>query len=331
MNDLFKNKRRKYFNIYDDWVFHYMFSKDTAESKQALIALLNVILERQNDPIIDIQIKDPGFYGESNEDKDSILDIKAETDANEILDIEVQNQNLLHYPDRSVFYGGRMVNSALEKGEKYGKMKKSIVISIVNGTLFPDTDKLHTIFRLREIETGIQLSDRLELHFIELGKVQPNKPVEDMDSIEKLAAYVKYAGDETKENYVQSLIQEGGDAIKMAEHLFKELTEDEIAYERRERKLKFEHDYVTAMDHAKTVGHEQGLAEGLSQGLAEGAALNQISIVCKMFKKGRSTSEIAEILDMDFNYIQRICSISQKDSLNFNAEAIYQALKESEQ
>lgn len=38
MKSLFENERRSYFNIYDDWVFHYIFSRDTEESKQALIA-----------------------------------------------------------------------------------------------------------------------------------------------------------------------------------------------------------------------------------------------------------------------------------------------------
>ena len=104
MKSLFSNERRRYFNIYDDWVFHYIFSRDTEESKQALIAVLNVILQRESDPIIDIQIKDPGFYGERDEDKDSVLDIKALTNSNEIIDIEVQNKNLSFYCDRSTIF-----------------------------------------------------------------------------------------------------------------------------------------------------------------------------------------------------------------------------------
>lgn len=319
MKSLFENERRSYFNIYDDWVFHYIFSRDTEESKQALMAVLNVILQREDDPIIDIQIKDPDFYGERDDDKDSILDIKALTNSNEIIDIEVQNKNLTFFCDRSVYYGGRLVNSALEKGEDYDKIKKSIVISIVNGTLFPETKKLHTIFRLREIDDGIQLSDRLELHFLELSKVPLGKPVEQLDPVEKLAAYFKYASDKTKEDYVQSLIQYGGEAIRMTEQLFRDLTEDEIAYERRERKLKFEFDHNTELVHAR------------KEGLEKGEMLKLIQLVCKKLAKNKSVQEIASDLEEDPACIQRICTAARGSAPDYDIEEIYKRFNRTQQ
>lgn len=319
MKSLFENERRSYFNIYDDWVFHYIFSRDTEESKQALMAVLNVILQREDDPIIDIQIKDPDFYGERDDDKDSILDIKALTNSNEIIDIEVQNKNLAFFCDRSVYYGGRLVNSALEKGEDYDKIKKSIVISIVNGTLFPETKKLHTIFRLREIDDGIQLSDRLELHFLELSKVPLDKPVEQLDPVEKLAAYFKYASDKTKEDYVQSLIQYGGEAIRMTERLFRDLTEDEIAYERRERKLKFEFDHNTELVHAR------------KEGLEKGEMLKLIQLVCKKLAKNKSVQEIASDLEEDPACIQRICTAARGSAPDYDIEEIYKRFNRTQQ
>lgn len=312
MKSLFENERRSYFNIYDDWVFHYIFGRDTEESKRALIAVLNVILQREDDPIINIQIKDPDFYGEHDDDKDSILDIKALTNSDEIIDIEVQNKNLAFYCDRSVYYGGRLVNSALEKGEDYDKMKKSIVISIVNGTLFPETKKLHTIFRLREIDDDIQLSDRLELHFLELSKVPLDKPVEQLEPVEKLAAYFKYASDKTKEDYVQSLIQYGGEAIRMTERLFRDLTEDEIAYERRERKLKFEFDHNTELVHAR------------KEGLEKGEMLKLIQLVCKKLAKNKSVQEIASDLEEDPACIQRVCTAAKGSAPDYDIEEIYE-------
>lgn len=318
MKSLFANDRRRYFNIYDDWVFHYIFSRDTEECKQALIAVLNVILQRETDPIIDIQIKDPGFYGDHDDDKDSVLDIKALTSSNEIIDIEVQNKNLSFYCDRSVYYGGRLVNSALEKGEKYDKMKKSIVISIVNGTLFPETEKLHTVFRLREVEDGIQLSDRLELHFLELGKILPNTPVDHLDPVEKLAAYLKFAGDEKKEDYIQNLIQSGGDAIKMTEQLFRALTEDEIAYERNERKLKFELDRNTELSLAKK--------EGIEQGIEQGEELTLIKLVCRKLAKNKSVSQIASELDEDPIHIHKVCTAAKGFAPNYDITEIYEKL-----
>ena len=63
MPSLFENSERKYYSLCEDWTFHYVFSKDTEESRQALMGLLNVILDRKADPIIQIKILNPIYYG----------------------------------------------------------------------------------------------------------------------------------------------------------------------------------------------------------------------------------------------------------------------------
>ncbi|MCI5687961.1 MAG: Rpn family recombination-promoting nuclease/putative transposase [Emergencia sp.] len=242
---LFENARRGAFNFYDDWVFHYIFSKDAKENKKALIAIINVILDRKADPIEEIQIMNPYIYGEKPYMKGAVLDIKAQTTMGELLDIEMQNGNLDFYTNRSVFYCGKLINLSLEKGEDYDKMKKSIVISIVKGNIFPQTKKLHSTFYFMENEEHFRLSEAAEIHFVELEKVDTRKPIDEMEPLESLAAYMLFAGDQTQEMYVQDLIDRGGEAVIMAERLFKELTEDQIAFEMREQQIKTEHSIAT--------------------------------------------------------------------------------------
>ncbi|WP_160202619.1 MULTISPECIES: Rpn family recombination-promoting nuclease/putative transposase [Anaerotruncus] len=227
------------------WVFHYIFSRDAEENKQALIAIINVILGREADPIESIQIMNPYIYGEKPYMKGAVLDIKAQTSLGELLDIEMQNGNLEFYADRSVFYCGKLINLSLEKGEDYDKMKKSIVISIVKGNVLPQTKKLHSTFYFLESEEHFRLSETAEIHFVELEKVDVHKSIEEMDPLERLAAYMLFAGDRTQEMYVQDLIERGGEAVTMAERLFKELTEDQIAFEMREQQIKTEHALAT--------------------------------------------------------------------------------------
>ena len=59
-------------------------------------------------------------------------------------------------------------------------MKKSIVVSIIESKLFPKDIGCHSIFSVREQNTGHRLCDRLEFHFLELGKVDPRKPLEEI-------------------------------------------------------------------------------------------------------------------------------------------------------
>lgn len=299
MPNLFKNERRKLFNIYDDWVFHYIFSKNTEESNRALIGILNIILDRKENPITEIQIQNPIFYREDSEDKESVLDIKATTNTGEMIDIEMQNGKLSYFQHRSVFYGCRMGNSALEKNQNYDMMKKSIVISIVNGRLFPSSEKLHTIFQFREIDEHFLLSDRVEIHFVDLSKIDDKKPVEEIGELESLAAYIKYAGAEDKETYLESLLAAGGDTIAMVEGLFKELTEDQIAYEQREREFKGMLDRNTAI----YAGEQRGRIAGKEEGEQRLNALNIALIEADRFddlKKALTDAEFRKELYREF-------------------------------
>ena len=80
----------------------------------------------------------------------------------EILSIEMQVSHLFDYRCRTLFYGGRLVNSSLQSGQSYDKMKKSIVASIIQNKLFPKEIGCHSIFDVREQKTGHRLCDRLE-------------------------------------------------------------------------------------------------------------------------------------------------------------------------
>ena len=140
--DLFRDTFRGKMPLTDDYVFHAVFGRDTAESKGALMEILNIILARKQDPIRAIVIKNPIETPEREMEKGTVMDIKAETDAGELLNIEMQANSFSFYQSRALFYGGRLVNSSLQGGEKYDKMRKSIVVSIIDGNLFPELEFL---------------------------------------------------------------------------------------------------------------------------------------------------------------------------------------------
>ena len=308
--DLFKNTYRSSMALTIDYVFHAVFGRDTDESRAALMEILNIILERKDDPIKSIVLKNPIDTAEREDEKETIMDIRAETSSGEELDIEMQSGNLSIYPDRVLFYGGRLVNSSLQQGFKYDKMKKSIVVSIINGILFNELDSCHSIFDVRERETGFPLSDRLEFHFLELGKVDGQKPVEALTEAERLAAYLKYANDEDKQDYVQEIIYSEG--LTMTENAYRKVTQDEIEYERMESRLKYQLQYNTDMSLARQEGLElglergleQGLERGLEQGRTEGEAAATVKLARAMKDKGLETEAIAEITGLTAEEIE---------------------------
>lgn len=223
---LYTDTYRTRMPLYNDYVFHRIYGSDTEESKAALIGLLNIILERKDDPIRRLEIKNPIDIGDWILDKDTTMDIKAETDSGELLTIEMQVSHLTDYRCRILFYGGRLVNSSLKSGEPYGNMKKSIVVSIIESKLFPKAIGCHSIFSVREQKTGYRLSDRLEFHFLVLGKVDPNKPIGGMSQIERLVMYLRYADDENYKDSIQEICGSEEEII-MAENLYRTVTKEE--------------------------------------------------------------------------------------------------------
>ena len=188
------------------------------------------------------------------------MDIKAKADSGELLTIEMQVSNLADYRCRTLFYGGRLVNSSLKSGESYDMMKKSIVVSIIQNKLFPKEIGCHSIFDVREQKTGLLLCDRLAFHFLELGKVDPQKPVEEMTQIEKLAVYLRYANDENYKDSVQEIC-ESEEGIIMAENLYRHATKEEREAAWAECRMMYQHDQASL----RKEGHRQGLAEGAAQ------------------------------------------------------------------
>ena len=280
--DLFRDTFRGKMPLTDDYVFHAVFGRDTAESKGALMEILNIILARKQDPIRAIVIKNPIETPEREMEKGTVMDINAETDAGELLNIEMQANSFSFYQSRALFYGGRLVNSSLQGGEKYDKMRKSIVVSIIDGNLFPELDSCHNIFAVREKNSGLLLSDRVEFHFLELQKIDVTKPVRSLTEVERLGAYLKYASDEEYQDYVRQILSE--EDMDMTENTYRKVSQDELEYERREARLKYQLQYNTEI----SVAREQGLAQGFAKGRSEGEAAGLKKGEAAGLKKGEA-------------------------------------------
>lgn len=199
------------------------------------------------------------------------------------------------------------MNSALEEGEDYDKMKKSIVISFVDKVLFPDIPGIHTRFLVKEEHTDHPLTDRLILHFIELGKVSADRAVEDLDPLERFAAYMKYCSDPQKEDYVNQLLDSGEEAVQMSEHVYKKVTENDFAREMLEREEKAAHDIAAMKVHAR----REGLAEGRKEGRAEGivAGVQQVKRALRLSAEGKTPEEISAELDLTIEIVREMLDL----------------------
>ena len=116
-------------------------------------------------------------------------------------------------------------------------------------------DRFHNGYRLKEIETQEELSDLLEIHFIEIPKLDKNSDEKDM-----LVAWTEFLKNPESEK-VRSLemtIEE----IREAKDELVRLSNDEEQRQIYEMRSKILKDKISALNKAKKEGVEEGIKQG---------------------------------------------------------------------
>lgn len=184
-------------------------------------------------------------------------------------------------------------------------MKKSIIVSIIESKLFPKDIGCHSIFSVREQNTGHRLCDRLEFHFLELGKVDPRKPLEKMTQIEKLAVYLRYADDENYKDSIQKIC-ESEEGIVMAENLYRTVTKEEREAAWAECRMMYQHDIASMREDGRKAGLAEGRTQGLAEGEAIGAAQKQHEIAKNLKDLGVGTAKIIKATGLSAEEVEEL-------------------------
>ena len=173
-----------------DFIFKNLFGSE--DNKEILISFLNATLKSE-DKIKSVFIKNGDIEKEHLSDKFSRLDIKAITDKNEHINIEIQMKNEYNMIQRTLYYWSKLYEGQLKEGDNYSKLSRTICINILNFS-YLSNDKFHSAFRLKDIETNEELSDIEEIHFIEVPKLK-----EDSDEKDMLVAWTEFLKDPESE------------------------------------------------------------------------------------------------------------------------------------
>ena len=121
---------------------------------------------------------------------------------------------------------------------------------------------------------------------MELQKIDVTKPVRSLTEVERLGAYLKYAGDEKYQDYVRQILSE--EDMDMTENTYRKVSQDELEYERREARLKYQLQYNTEISVAREQGLAQGLKKGEAVGLKKGEAVGLKKGEAAGLKKGEA-------------------------------------------
>ena len=143
--------------------------------------------------ITKVTILNPILAKEFEEDKLSVLDIRAEDDHGRQIDIEMQASAGSELPQRLAYYLSTIYSDQLKEGMDYATLRQAINICVLTKSMFPDDPRLHLDFRMRD-SSGLVLTNDLQIHLLQLPKLQLTADnVAKATPIERWAYFLLYA------------------------------------------------------------------------------------------------------------------------------------------
>ncbi|MGL4656207.1 MAG: Rpn family recombination-promoting nuclease/putative transposase [Sarcina sp.] len=235
-----------------DFIFKKIFGSEG--NKNILISFLNATL-KSKDEIKEVTLENTDIEKNFIEDKFSRLDIKATTNKGEKINIEIQLRNEKNMIKRTLYYWSKIYEEQLSEGRNYSILNRTVCINILNFD-YLENGKFHSMFRLKDVDTDKELTDVMEIHFIEIPKLSDESEEKSM-----LAAWVEFLKNPESEK-VRNL-ENNIEAIKEAKNELVKISADKkqrAMYEMRQKAL---HDEANALYSAKEAGVEQGKLEAV--------------------------------------------------------------------
>ena len=192
--------------------------------------------------------------------KKSIVDVLCKDEDGCTYIIEMQIANTGGFEERAQC---KVYISQMNKGEKYEDLKKVIFLAFTKFPIFLKKKHYNSEHITLDKKTYEHDLDKLSFTFVDLVKLEKNRPKEiEKLSLEEKFYYFLSNAEEATPHDLQKLI----DNNVILDKAFRELdrvywTNDEIEmYEDREKGIK---DNKTAMEHAVAKGKEEGRREGI--------------------------------------------------------------------
>ena len=276
----------------------FLFKKLFGESKNAdlLKDLLQAILT--DIKIKKVQInKDVSLERKLISEKLGILDIVATLNDSTRVNIEMQVKDYYNTIDRSVFYGTGIYHENLNRGQDYLEMPKSISIWITDYDVFEE-GPFHERARLKRDYENIVLTDKLEIHYIQLTKFK-EKCKRISNKLEQWLTFIK------NEN-VEEIRMIDNKLVQKAEDEFEYLTGDAETRRLAELREKAIRDEAAGLKSARRKGIEEGIQQGIQQGIEKGIEKQKIETAKKMLAKNISIDIIMEVTELTKEEIEKL-------------------------
>ncbi len=285
------NKQQKEYKILSpklDVVFQKLFGEEGSENitKSFLEAILNEKIEN-----IDLS-KNPILRREYKRDKLGILDVIAQINKGENVNIEMQVAKNGDELERILYYWSRMYIRGIQKGNSYIELNKTISIIITDFEI-DGIEKLgfHSKWQLKD-DTGMKiLTKKLEIHIIELSKMKKEKIIE-TNNIRNLIDWLEFIENPESERVLNRMKE--NKALKEAKEKLVKMSRSERMQRIAEWKEKAIRDEKAIYNYGVRQGMEQGANDKTIQ-IAKRLIADNVDIKTIMSATGLTKEEIEKL------------------------------------
>ena len=259
-----------------DVVFQALFGE--VGNEEVTKALLKVILKQK---IEEVNLnQNPILRREFEEDKLGILDILAKINEKENCNIELQVVDKANMIERILYYWAKLYSKGIKKGEDYKDLARTVVVLITEyDILEKEKLEIHTKWQIiEEKERKIILTEKFELHIINLSKINTTKS-KDKELLEWL-----YFLDNPESERVKQIMKTNKE-IKTAKEKLNQISQDEKMRRIAELRQKAIMDEKAIYRKGNEVGFAEGEKKGRIKGKEEGKNYN-IPINVDTIKEG---------------------------------------------
>ena len=284
-------------NLSDDFLFAKVMEDE---------AVLHPVVEK----ILDIRIREMTIVQSQRmieiepDSKGIRLDIMADDVAGSRYTVEMQNENEYNINKRSRYYHSMMDLDLLEKGKKYNRLQKNIVIFICTFQPFVRSGRHRYFFEKRCVqEPELALEDGVTTVILSTKGTK-----KDID--EEMAAFLRYVEDSSEEvadrsdSSLVKLIHAKVCTVKQSK-----VREAEYMKLQERDQNNFQRGWSEGLRKGRSEGLREGRSEGLREGKRQGELLNIIQMTRALLRQGKSLNTLTDLLETDAKIAGKIAGL----------------------
>ena len=286
----------------NDVLFKFIFGRE--EHKHLTIDFLNAVLNLPENKLIrDISFINTEIPPSFQDDKLTRMDILATAQDGRVINVEVQVIDYSQMDKRTLFYWSTIFTTGIKKGEDYRELPPVVTINILGYNYldiakFPD---FHSRYVLYNPETQHQLTDVLEIHFVEIQKLA-QKPLRERTKLERWLLFLNNKLTETERKELVTMDTQINEAYGLAENFS---LKDAEMYQYINRQMAIM-DYNANLRSSRQEGIAEGIGIGRAEGIGIGAERRNREVALTMLGLNQPYSLISQVTGYTESQIKEI-------------------------